>query len=258
MARLEQEPTVSEGRIGACEPHGVFQHPAYGTITMTTRTGGGGTLFGSDLGHNQRIAIKISTAKLHRDLHHDWIHSDKQLIELEMSHAQFAQFITSNGNGSGTPVTITWLKDVGSIPAIKNLQTKHETHRQEIHNSAREAADSMAKNVAKLGAMIESGKLGKKELRELWHTLKCQVDNLPSNMEFAVKSAEEALEKATSDAKIEVESYVQMTAQRLGLKSISDLAQLADKSVECNHLYSRSMNQEYPRKCLHCGQPEKE
>lgn len=230
MARPEQEPTVSEGRTGKCDPHGVFEHPAYGTITMTTRTGGVGTLFGSDLGHNQRITISISTAKLHRDLHHDWIHPDKNIIEIEMSHAQFAQFITSNGNGSGTPVTITWLRGEGSIPAIKNLQTKHETHRQEIKNSARDATDGMAKNVAKLGAMIESGKLGKKELRELWHTMKCQVENLPSNMAFAVKSAEEALEKATSDAKIEVESYVQMTAHRLGLQRIEDLARLESRN----------------------------
>lgn len=48
-------------------------------------------------------------------------------------------------------------------------------------------------------------------------------------MAFAVQSAEEALEKATSDAKIEVESYVQMTAQRLGLKHINELAQLEHK-----------------------------
>ena len=90
MARIEQEPTVSEGRIGQCDPHGVFKHPAYGTITMTTCTGGDRTLFGSDLGHNQRISIKIDTAVLHRDLYRDWIHSDKHLIEFEMSHAQFA------------------------------------------------------------------------------------------------------------------------------------------------------------------------
>lgn len=26
--------------------------------------------------------------------------------------------------------------------------------------------------------------------------------------------------------------------------------------MTCNHLYSRDMFQEYPRKCLHCGEPE--
>jgi len=232
MTTFEQRPTVSEHQTAACDSHDVFQHPAYGAITMTTRTGGGKTLFGSDLGHNQRIVIQISAAELHRDLHRDWIHQDKTLIEFEMSHAQFAQFITSNGNGSGTPVTITWLKDVGSIPAIKNFQTKHETNRQEIRNSARAASDGIAQNVAKLGAMLDHGKLGKKELRELWHSMKCQVENLPSNMAFAVRSAEEALEKATSDAKIEVESYVQMTAQRLGLKHINELVQLEHKEKE--------------------------
>lgn len=232
--RAEQEPTVTEGRIGQCDPHGVFHHPAYGTITMTTCTGGEPTLFGSDLGHNQRIAIEINTAVLHRDLYRDWIHSDKHLLRFEMSHAQFAQFITSNGNGSGTPITITWMKDVGSIPAIKNLQTKHETHRAEIRECAKRAHDGLAKNVAALKAMVESGKIGKRDLAALVRSMEISLGNAPANLAYAVESAEEALAKATSDAKIEVESYVQMTAQRLGLKHIGELAQLEHRQVQAN------------------------
>ena len=53
---------------------------------------------------------------------------------------------------------------------------------------------------------------------------------LPGSLDFVVKSAEEALEKATSDAKIEVEAYIGSVAQRIGLKSINQLAQLEDKS----------------------------
>lgn len=257
--RHEQEPIVTEGRTGQCDPHERYSHPAYGTVTMTTVTGGDKTLFGSDLGHGQRICIRVNTATMKRDLNHDWIHTDKQLVEFEMSHAQFAQFITSNGNGSGTPCTLKFIRGEGNIPAIKNIETKHETFRREVRDAAATRLQHIAQGLASLRILAEStGSVSKKDLRQIYANLARHADQLPGTMEFVVKSAEEALEKATADAKIEVESYVQMTAQRLGLKSIGDLARLADKSAECNHLYSRSMNQEYPRKCLHCGQPEKE
>lgn len=222
-------PTVTEARRGQCDPHEVYQHPAFGTITLSMPTGGDRTLFGSDIGHNQRVCIRICGAELKRDLNHDWIHSKGQLIEIEMSHAQFAQFITSQGKGDGTPCTLRWIKGEGVIPGIAKIESKHETFRREISQAARQRLEHIEKEIAKLGEMIESGKLPKKELRELHANLRRQADYLPGTMEFVVKSAEEALEKATSDAKVEVESYIAMTAQRLGLKSIEELAKLENK-----------------------------
>lgn len=222
-------PTIVESRMGQCDPHEVYDHPAYGVITLTNPQGGDSTLFGSDIGHNQRMCITIHRAQLKRDLNRDWIHSKNQIIEVEMSHAQFAQFITSQGKGDGTPCTLRWMKGEGAVPGIAKIETKHDTFRREIHDAARKRLESIEKEIAKLGEMIESGKLPKKELRELHANLRRQADYLPGTMEFVVKSAEEALEKATSDAKIEVESYIAMTAQRLGLKSIEELARLENK-----------------------------
>ena len=147
-----------------------------------------------------------------------------------MSHAQFAQFITSQGNGDGTPCTLRWMKGEGMIPGIAKVETKHDTFRREISDAAKKRLERIEAKIKQLGDMIESGKLSKKELREIHAELQRQASYLPGTMEFVVKSAEEALEKATSDAKIEVESYVAMTAQRLGLKNINDLARLEDKS----------------------------
>lgn len=224
------EPTVSEERTGRCDPHERYNHPAYGTLTLSTITGGDKTLFGSDLGHNQRICIRVNTATLKRDLNHDWIHSDKQLVELEMSHAQFAQFITSNGNGSGTPCTLKFIRGEGMIPAIKNIESKHETFRREIKDSAAARLQHIAQELASLRTLAEStGSVSKKELRQIYANLARHADQLPGTMEFVVKSAEEALEKATADAKVEVESYVQMTAQRLGLKTIDDLVRIEQR-----------------------------
>lgn len=229
--RAEQEPTVTQDQRGKCDPHEEYNHPAYGTVTMTVVTGGDRTLFGSDLGHQQRICIRVNQATLKRDLNHDWIHSRGQLIEFEMSHAQFAQFITSQGKGDGTPCTLKFIRDQGHIPAIKNIETKHETFRREIRDAAAGRLQHIRQSLDSLRILLEAGgSISKKELREIYANLARHADQLPGTMEFVVKSAEEALEKATSDAKIEVETYMGMAAQRIGLKHISELAQLEEKA----------------------------
>jgi|GEM_PF-1119597 len=264
-----KEPTVTQERTGQCDPHEVFNHDAFGTVTMTVTRGGDSTLFGSDLGHGDRVCIKVQRAERKRNLNRDWIHGDcRPMVEFEMSHAQFAQFITSQGNGSGTPCTLRQAPERGTsireMPGIKNIETKHETFRREIADASRKRLEAIKRKVDELGDLIESGKLPKSQLRELHKELHREASYLPGTMEFVVKSAEEALEKATSDAKIEVESYIAMSAQRIGLKHISQLAQLENKPASAGtpcergeHTFSRSMNQEYPRRCVYCDTPEK-
>lgn len=271
----EQKPDVREDVMGKCDPHKVYSHPAYGTVTMSIVHGGNKTLFGSDLGHSDRVCIRVNHAELKRDLNHDWIHSRGQLIEFEMSHAQFAQFITSQGNGSGTPVTLRWIHGQGSIPAIENIETKHETFRREIREAAHERLQHIDQSLKSLDILLNSGgSVSKKELREIYTNLARHAALLPGTLEFVVKSGEEALEKATSDAKIEVESYMQMAANRIGLNHISDLAEIEQRLAinqltaegqaqgdyniesECSHIYSRAINQPYPRLCVKCGKAE--
>ena len=226
------KPTVTADRIGQCDPHEVLEHPAFGTITVTNPRGGDDVLFGSDIGHNERVCISINTAKVRRDLSRDWIHSGRKIIEIELSHAQFAEMVSSHGKGEGTPCTLRWVRDIGEIPGIKKIETKHETFRREINDTAKRRLEHIHAEIVKLGDLIESGKLPKKELRDIQARLHRHVEQLPGSMEFVVKSAEEALEKATSDAKIEVESYIQASAKRIGLSRIADLAQIEDKTKE--------------------------
>lgn len=214
----------------------IHKHEAFGTIVMSVPQGGGingMNLFGSDIGHHQCISIKIHRAELNRDLNRDWISTSSLLTSIEMSHAQFAQFITSAGNGSGTPCTIRYCAPANTpieeMSPIAKIESKHETHRREIKESATEQIQKVQNSLDELQTMADSGKVSVKELRAILHSAKCHLQNLPANLEFTVKSAEVALEKATSDAKIEVESYIQMTANRIGLKSIADLSSIEAK-----------------------------
>lgn len=195
----------------------VFNHPAYGMVGMSHVTGGASHLFGSDIRHGQRIRIRIQRAELHRGLSNDWFHGrGLPIVEIELSHTQFAEFITNPNRGDGFPRTLTAVNGE-MMPSIDQIETKQETFRREIRESASEAINLFKKHVAHLGEMIEAGTLTKKELRALHHDLTCHVGNLPSNMAFTVSQAEEALERATTHAKIELEATVNHHINRIGL-----------------------------------------
>jgi len=212
----------------------VHKHEAYGLVTLVVSHGGHDTLFGSDLKHDHRVTIRVNRAEKQRSLSRDWNFAREQLIEFEMSHAQFAQFIMSSGDGGGTPVTLRYTAEPGSkgyhVSGIGHIETKHETFRREIVTASRKRLEAIQERIKALGELIDSGKTGKKELREIHSELARHADQLPGTMEFVVKSAEQALEKATHDAKIEVEAYIDTTARRLGLDSIAQLAQIEDKT----------------------------
>ena len=116
-----------------------------------------------------------------------------------------------------------------AMPAIANIETKHATFKREIRDEAMNTVEFLKKKVSTLMSLVADGKPRISELRAVSRSLENALDNFPSNMEFVVSSAEEALEKATSDAKIEVEAYIAATAQRIGLNHISQLGQIEYK-----------------------------
>lgn len=42
----------------------------------------------------------------------------------------------------------------------------------------------------------------------------------------------------------------------IDIKDMTELQKLKEAKPPCNHIYSRSMHQVYPRKCLNCGATE--
>ena len=66
----------------------------------------GTVLFDSEHPHSHYIQLRINSAYLVRNLSHDWVHSDKELVEVSMTEAQWAACITSLNHGSGVACTI--------------------------------------------------------------------------------------------------------------------------------------------------------
>lgn len=228
MTREVQAPTVEQVKERG-ESHQVLKHPAFATLSLTHLQGGPKVLFGSDVGALGCVRFELRRAELHRDLSHDWVSQfgHDVVAVWEMTHAQFAEFITSAGRAGGVPVTLTRAPKTPAVglPEIQPLESKQDLFKREIREAAAKRIEHMEEQVKRLSELIESGKIGKKDLREIARNLSVELGNLPGNLEFVVESAEEALETATAAARLQIDAHVTATARALGVQSLQALSQ---------------------------------
>ncbi|KKL96942.1 hypothetical protein LCGC14_1839510, partial [marine sediment metagenome] len=96
-----QEPTIEVTKDDPINDT-VERHPAYAQIGAMRVSGSHGAyLYGSDFRHQHYIMIQIHDSVLHRSLSGDRAHSGKRLIEVALSEAQWATFVSSLNQGSG-------------------------------------------------------------------------------------------------------------------------------------------------------------
>lgn len=198
-------------------------------------TGGGGVMFGSDLEHGQHIRLTIKHAVMHRDSSHDWTFARELIAQVSLTHNQFAELITSPNRGDGVPCTLNYIAVPGSklqdVPGINKIKSKADVFRAEIKSSTKQQIEKLQKEIDALGAAIDAGTVSKKQLREMHHSMSCTVGNLPSNMEFVVGQAEEALEKAVVSAKTDIEAYIGHAINRLGVDAANSIGLTSNVAV---------------------------
>lgn len=201
MAREIVRPTLSE--------YGAEVHPAWAMIGASrVQTGNpGATLFDSDIQHQHTVRVSISTASRKRDLNHDHLFSEREFVEVEMSEAQWASFVSSMNVGNGVPCTIRRREDEWAVPDMP-----FEPRLQESMNEVRDAASKAAQQVAEAFAAYQE-KRSAANLR----TLEYAIKNMPANITFAAKSLGEHAENVVQRARADIEAMVTSKAQQLGL-----------------------------------------
>src|ERR1700679_3718672 len=80
-------------------------HESYGFI-RASRVQGQTELFDSAINHQHFVAITLGEMTQCRHLYQTWNFAGRELMTVDMSEHQFAQFITSMNSGSGSACTI--------------------------------------------------------------------------------------------------------------------------------------------------------
>lgn len=212
---MPKQPT-DEDPVSEERPNGAIRetHPSFATASLSRVRGTPRTLFQSDLQHSETINLTIEEADRTRDLNRDWIHTNKKVVEVEMSLAQWGSLASSIGMGTGVPVTLKWRADTGKVPTLpfasrvqKNLDEVHDV----ISDMLGRARSSMTTLTEAIGQ-----KKGVKAVREALAMHQRDLDSVEGNADFAINSLTSAAEDVVGQAHADIEAHILAASQRTG------------------------------------------
>lgn len=209
--------TITEEPSNGTGTRHVHTHPAFGALRISRRSGSE-TLFNSDFRHQHYISITISRAKLFRDLSCDTIYTANrdELVEVNLSEAQFATAITSMNMGCGSPCTITRFNGEG-IPAIDEPPSRRDQFTGELLGRLDRAKSIIGDAAAAVG---QAG-LSKKKEAEVLGLLQRAIADIGSNLNFVAAMFDEHMEKTVEDARAEIAGTAMAAMNALAMSAVA-------------------------------------
>lgn len=205
----------------------VTTHPAFGTLRFG-RVSGSANLFGSEVDPMGFIQMEIYRAEERWHLHEKRVFSTREpLIRIALSHAQFAQAITSINMGEGTPCT---LLQIGP-QTVPSIASKTSSTKELLLRDIKQATSGVSEQVSQLLESIAALPISKKAKEELQSKVGRIQTELHSNLPFIVDQMEEAVETLSSQATTEVAAYISRNLEQLGLTHLqSQFPQLQNEA----------------------------
>lgn len=205
MGRPIQEPVTRDSSHRGDET--VTEHPAFGQIGAS-RVSGQAALYDSDFRHQHYMTISIRRSQLHRSLNRDWHFGREEIIQVALTEAQWATFVSSPNMGSGVPCTLQHLHGE-TIPGLPAPTERIDQFKAEME-------EKLAGSIRRIDNMIAGAKTKahKTELEMLRQEL---VSNLP----FVAKQFGEHVETTVEKGKQEIHGYMTSVLQRAGLEALT-------------------------------------
>ena len=203
--KLDENYQVEEDTLGT-----KIAHPAFGTIAFARRTGGQSqTLFGSSIYHKDTITLTVRHADMTRGLNQDWYMGHTDIVECEMSYAQFVEAITNINVGTGIPCTLTYTEKDGRLPACKFIDkyTEFTEEMSEYLSEKNKSAEEFYDEVKNLFETKNS--IGKADRKNILDKLYSLVHGTQESTKYTLKQFQEQMNKTVHEAKGEIEAFTQ-------------------------------------------------
>lgn len=200
-------------------------HPSFGVVRLS-RASGGARLVGSAVRHQTYISLSVHAAEMWESEADQGskMFPREQLVEVHMTEAQFAEFITKWNYSEGTPCTLSRRPEPGAKLVSVEEPPVARSMRENLEALAEEAASRIGSEMQETAQAIEElvsdrlTKKGKDELRRLLSRLY----NAEPNYRFAAQQMEEVVEKATARAKVEMEASARRVIESMGLGAVAE------------------------------------
>lgn len=206
-------------------------HPAYATIQVSHSHGGGAHLFGSKVKSvPSRVRITIYEATRYIEYGLERAFGIDPYIEVEMTHAQFVAMVGMPNTGSGVPCTLQGRRtDTGwdrtPLIEIEDDATEVAASVRALREKTEEIAASIYK--MKDEALAVASGLSQAKKRDLGQVFDRLIQQVNSNLPFAVTQAHESVENAVSAAQVEVESAMATFERRVGAAMVDQAVRTA-------------------------------
>lgn len=201
---MENEYKVEETKFGI-----KTTHPSYGMLLFNRAYGGKTALFGSSVEHSNVITMELRHADVTRGLNRDDIFGDKPIVKVEMSYSQFAEAITSFGQGTGIPVTVRYTEKDGRIPPC-DFVSKREQFTGEFKEQTNKTMKESKELINEVAELFSTKKtLTKADKENILMKLNMLNSDIGSNIGFIADQFNEQMDKTVMEAKGEIESFCQ-------------------------------------------------
>ncbi len=199
-----------------------YEHESFCTVQFSRmQTSPPTMLFNSDVPHSTVISLTIRRASYYRcgDLSMDHTFGNEDLVEVMLSPAQYAELLTTMNVGTGVSGTLRrYGKETYDLPKMKSrashfkseISSRLEDVKTEL-NEARAAAEAIFADNAPI----------RKADKERFASALQRVESLfKSYMPFIIDQFGKTLEKMTTEAKADVESFVEHAAMTTGIEAL--------------------------------------
>lgn len=210
--RKTVEPIVTEvDRFGSSEKR--LEHPAFGQITVS-RISGHAHLYGSDFTHHSSVRISIHESELTRHINTDWPYAKREIIEVEMSEAQWAAFVSSFGLGSGVQCTIRH-RDGQTVPGFP-LRDEASEFRSDMSSQSTDALAALERAVQAVAA----AKISKKDAETILDGIRKAAQEIGVNADFVQECFDRHMEERVQKARTEIDAYFQNVVRSVGIAAL--------------------------------------
>ena len=196
----------------------IKEHPSFGMISLSRRQSASGVvLFGSSIQHRETMTLTISKASVDRNLSREWYHNREEVVEVEMSSSQFAEFITSP-NTSGVPCTLKHVERK-MIPEPP-YESKKDMFSKEFENTMKNISTNMLENIDVLKSILSKKSINKGDKDEILDLFNEITSPLKNTIPFIETSFVEQMDRTVTEAKGEIESFISRRISEEGRKAL--------------------------------------
>lgn len=203
----------------------VTTHPAFGQV-RASRISGGINLYGSDFQHNNFVRIAVHSSELHRKLHTDWPFARQNLIEIDLSEAQWATFVSSLNVGQGVQCTLSRFNGE-DIPGLPQPEIRADQFKDEM----RAKLERLSSRIEEMGSALAGSKMPAKERSDLTGRLNSIQQELSSNLPWVAKVFGEHVEEMVERGKVEVNAYATHMFMSLGMEEAKKTITFPERSA---------------------------